>query len=213
MTDLKLVVGDRNLSSWSLRPWLAMRVAGLEFETVGVALDRPDTAANIAKYSPSGLVPCLIHGGTVVWDSLAICEYANELAPDARLWPSDPAARARARAVSSEMHSGFAELRKVWPMNIVREGLALGSVGRLRRDIDRVAHIWTHHRETYGADGPFLFGHFTIADAMFAPVVSRFRTYGPVDIPETAQTYADAVWALPAFAEWRAEALKEVGVH
>ncbi len=213
MADLKLVVGDRNLSSWSLRPWLAMRVAGLEFETVGVALDRPDTSANIVKYSPSGLVPCLVHGDTVVWDSLAICEYANELAPDARLWPSDPAARALARAVSSEMHSGFAELRKVWSMNIVRENLELICAGRLRRDVDRIARIWTECREKHSADGPFLFGGFTIADAMFAPVVSRFRTYGPVELPQAAQDYADAVWALPAFAEWRAEAVKEVGAH
>ena len=213
MADMKLVVGDRNLSSWSLRPWLAIRVSGLDFETVCVALDRPETSASIAKYSPSGLVPCLVHGDTVVWDSLAICEYANELAPDARLWPSDPAARAVARAVSSEMHSGFAELRKVWPMNIVRENLELICAGRLRRDVDRITRIWTECREKHGADGPFLFGGFTIADAMFAPVVSRFRTYGPVELPQAAQDYADAIWALPAFAEWRAEAVKEVSAH
>ena len=210
MSQLKLVLGDRNLSSWSLRPWLAMRVAGLDFEEIDIALDGPDTADMIAKYSPSGLVPCLVDGDLAFWDSLAICEYAAELAPEARLWPTDPKARAIARSVSAEMHSGFAEVRKVWPMNMVREGLALPCRGRLKREVTRIAHLWTDCRERFGDGGPFLFGQFSIADAMFAPIVSRFKTYGPFELPQEAEAYMNAVWALPAYAEWRAKAQAEV---
>jgi len=210
VSRLKLVVGDRNLSSWSFRPWIAMRVAGIDFETIDIALDRPDTAENIRRYSPTGLVPCLLHGDLAVWDSLAICEYAAELKPEAGLWPDDPGTRAVARSVSAEMHSGFAEMRKVWPMNMVREDLALGYVGRLKKDVDRVGALWAECRERYGAGGDFLFGRFTIADAMYAPVVSRFRTYGPVDLPKAAADYADAMRAHPAFDEWRKSAHEEV---
>jgi glutathione S-transferase len=204
-----LYIGDKNLSSWSLRAWFLLKQAEIPFEEKLIPLDRPSTNATIKEKSPSGLVPCLVHDGLVVWDSLAIAEYVAETFPEKKLWPDDRAARARARSVSAEMHSGFAELRKVWPMNFSRVGMRHLQPASVKKDIERIAAIWTDCRKTFGEGGPFLFGRFSIADAMYAPVVSRFMTYGPVDLPEQAAAYRDMMFALPAMREWGEGAAKE----
>ena len=208
MTELTLIIGNRNYSSWSLRPWLAMRAAGLAFDEVVIPLDQPDTASRIASWSAAGRVPVLRHGERIIWDSLAICEYVAELAPEARLWPADPEARAVARSVSAEMHSGFVALRGAMPMNIraTRPGLPVDP--DTQADIDRIVTLWRDCRREFGASGPFLFGEFTIADAMYAPVVCRFHGYG-VDVGEDAARYIEAVRALPAMREWSAAAATE----
>lgn len=198
---LTLVIGDKNLSSWSLRPWLAMKQTGIAFEERLVRLDRAETKAEIAKYSPSGRVPCLIDGGTAIWDSLAIAEYLAEKFPDKGLWPADAKARAIARSVSAEMHSGFQALRGFWPMNFAREGMRHTTAG-ISGDIARIAEIWERCRRDFGAGGPFLFGRFSIADAMYAPVASRFQTYGPVPLPPQAEEWRAMMWSLAAMREW-----------
>ena len=208
MSDLTLVVGNRNYSSWSLRAWLAMRMAGLEFGVTVIPLDQPDTKQAILSHSPAGRVPVLHSGDLVVWDSLAICAYAAELAPEAELWPGDAAARAVARAASAEMHAGFEALRAALPMNIRADRPGVAIDGPVQADIDRIGEIWRDCRARFGAAGPFLFGAPTIADAMFAPVVARFATYhvplGPVE-----QAYVDSLRALPAMGEWAAAAAEE----
>lgn len=209
---LHLYIGDKNLSSWSLRPWLALRQSEIAFEETVVALNRPGTADMIAKAgSPSGLVPCLFADGFAIWDSLSICEFLAEAFPDKALWPKEAKARARARSVAAEMHSGFAELRKVWPMNFARAGLRHLQPPGVRRDIDRIAEIWTSCRREFGDGGPFLFGRFSAADAMYAPVVSRFMTYGPVDLAAEAAAYRDMIWSLPAMRAWGEGAARETG--
>lgn len=204
-----LVVGNRNYSSWSLRPWLALRVAGVDFGEVRIALYLPGSKQEILRWSPSGHVPALRHGDVTVWDSLAICEYAAEvLAPSAGLWPADAAARAHARSISAEMHGGFAALRQALPMNLRAEGVRVPLAPPVQAEVERVVAIWQDARARFGAGGPFLFGDFTIADAMYAPVVTRFHGYG-VALPPVAQEYAEAVRALPAMQAWRAAALAE----
>ncbi|GAB4518023.1 MAG: glutathione S-transferase family protein [Amphiplicatus sp.] len=210
MTAMTLYIGDKNLSSWSLRAWLVLKQAGAAFREEVIRLDRPDSRDALRRVSPSGLVPCLVHGDVRLWDSLAIAEYANELFPEKALWPADRAARALARAISAEMHSGFAELRRFWPMNFARRDMRHLCPPPVRRDIDRIAAIWTECREKHGAAGPFLFGAFSIADAMYAPVVSRFMTYGPVELPPRAAEYARAIFDLPAMREWGEAAKAEV---
>ncbi len=210
MTNLTLTIGDKNLSSWSLRPWLLMRQTGIPFSEETIKLDLPETKRILRERSPSGLVPFLTHRDLVIPDSLAIAEYLNELFPDKQLWPADMAARAMARAISAEMHSGFSALRTVWPMNFVREGLQHLTTGGVQRDVDRIDAIWSESRRKFGADGPFLFGAFSIADAMYAPVVSRFRTYGPVALSQASQDYMDTISALPALQDWRQGALEEM---
>lgn len=205
---LILVIGDKNLSSWSLRPWLLMKAAGIPFTERLVRLDRPETKAEIARYSPSGRVPCLIDGAAAIWDSLAIAEYLAEKFPEKSLWPEDPAARAIARSVSAEMHSGFQALRSFWPMNFVRDGMRHMTYG-IEGDIRRIAEIWETCRRDHAAAGPFLFGRFSVADAMYAPVVSRFQTYGPVDLPPRADEWRAMMWSLPAMREWGADARAE----
>jgi glutathione S-transferase len=203
---LTLVVGSKNYSSWSLRPWLALRAAGIPFEDIVVPLDRPETKAEIARHSPSGRVPVLRDGELVVWDSLAIIEYAAERFPEAHLWPADRAARAVARSVSAEMHAGFQALRAHLPMNLKRTPAPRDLPAEAEADIARVEEIWRACRAR-GA-GPFLFGAFSGADAMYAPVVTRFETYRvPVD-PEI-RAYMDAILGLPAYREWRDAALAE----
>ena len=213
MTDLTLAIGDKALSSWSFRPWFLMTHAGVPFTEDNIRLDRPDTRKILAEKSPAGLVPFLTHkteGSAVqVWDSLAIMEYVNELYPDKALLPAAPQARAVARAVSAEMHSGFSALRTVWPMNFLREDLRHLTTGGVQRDINRIDAIWTDCRTRFGADGPFLFGTFSIADAMYAPVVSRFITYGPVPLGKESAAYLETIRALPAFREWGAGAAAE----
>ena len=203
---LTLVVGSKNYSSWSLRPWLALRTAGIPFEDVVVPLDRPETKAEIARHSPSGRVPVLRDGELVVWDSLAIIEYAAERFPEAHLWPADRAARAVARSVSAEMHAGFQALRAHLPMNLKRTPAPRDLPAEAEADIARVKEIWRACRAR--GTGPFLFGAFSGADAMYAPVVTRFETYRvPVD-PEI-RAYMDAILGLPAYREWREAALAE----
>lgn len=208
MAPFKLYVGNKNLSSWSLRPYLVLRHTGAAFEEQVVLLDRPETKQQIGAFSPSGRVPCLEHEGLVIWDSLAICEYLAEIFPDAQLWPSSRAARAHARAVTAEMHSGFQALRSNMPMNLTAQKHGQGRAEGVDADIRRIQEIWRDARERHGAGGRFLFGDFCIADAFFAPVVTRFRTYG-VDLDANAAAYSDAIWSLPAMREWEEAARRE----
>ncbi len=208
--SLTLMVGNRNYSSWSLRPWLAMKHAGLAFDEVRVLLNRPDTKARILRHSPSGRVPCLVDGALTVWDSMAICEYVNEQYAGGSLWPRDAAQRARARSIAAEMHSGFAALRTHMSMDIrgryPDRGAAAAARPDVEADISRIQSIWTDCLTASG--GPFLFGGFSIADAFYAPVVTRFRTYA-VALPARLSAYSDAVFALPAMQEWAAAAAAE----
>jgi glutathione S-transferase len=205
---LTLVIGNKNYSSWSLRPWLLMRHHGLAFDEVRLPLDTPEFASGVERWSPSGRVPVLHRGDLVVWDSLAICEYVNETFLDGRGWPRDATARAVARAVSAEMHSGFQPLRTALPMNSRRRARNFVVPPEAQRDIERITHLWRDCRARFGAGGAFLFGEFSIADAMYAPVALRFRTYG-VALGDSEQRYAEAVRELPAVREWSAAAEAE----
>jgi len=201
-----LVIGDKAWSSWSLRPWLAAKVAGIPFREVPVRLRQPDTARQIAVHSPSGRVPVLKRGGLSVWDSLAICEYLAELAPEARLWPQDRGARAVARSISAEMHSGFQALRKEFPMEFHARIAGREPSEQAKADIGRVVQIWRETRRLSGGGGPFLFGAFAIADAMYAPVATRFQTYG-LDLAAygddgTAAAYRQTVLAMSQMQKW-----------
>jgi glutathione S-transferase len=207
---LTLVIGNKNYSSWSLRPWLVMAHAGLDFDEVRIALNRPDSKANILAYSPNGKVPCLIDssvavegGALAVWDSLAICEYVNEKYLGGRYWPRDEGLRAQARAVVAEMHSGFAPLRTHMSMDIRSRYLDKGRAAMAREDVAadvaRIKAIWTEALDATG--GPFLFGNFSIADSFFAPVATRFATYG-VTLPAPLQAWSDRLFALQAMQRW-----------
>jgi len=209
MADYTLVIGNKTYSSWSLRPWLAMRQAGLPFEEKLIPLDLMDTKARLHAACPAGKVPVLRHDAIAIWESLAILEYLAERHPEAGLWPDDPMARAVARSICSEMHAGFTTLRKALPMNVRKSlpGRGQGIPGVLR-DVARICALWIDCRGRYGADGPFLFGRFTNADAMFAPVASRFHTYG-VPVCDTCKAYIDAIHALPAMTEWIRDAVAE----
>ena len=212
MADFTLVIGNKNYSSWSLRGWLMARIAGIDFEEVMVPLDLPDTAASIKKHSPSGKVPVLMHRSLAVWESLAIAEYLNDLKPEAGLWPSSAAARAHARAISAEMHAGFAELRGNMPMNIRASYPGKGMTPAVRADIERITGLWRDCRKRFAGAAPkddgFLFGAIGAADAMFAPVVTRFRTFG-VQLDSDAEAYCTAIMAYPALKEWIADARNE----
>jgi glutathione S-transferase len=205
---LTLVIGNKNYSSWSMRPWIAMKVAGIAFDEIVISLNAPDFKERVSKISGTGKVPALDDNGIHVWESLAILEYLSERFPAARLWPADPAARARARAISSEMHAGFVPLRRACPMNmwrpVKRRELDKEAVANVRR----IETLWRECRERYGAGGPFLFGPFCAADAMYAPMVARFHTYD-VEVDTATRAYMTAVMALPAWAEWKEAALKE----
>lgn len=207
MSTPRLVIGNKAYSSWSLRPWVLLRQAGIAFEEERLPLDTELFRARIGALSPSGLVPVLHDDGLVVWDSLAICEYANGRWLDGRGWPADPRARALARAAACEMHAGFAALRRQLPMNLRRKPDAYRWDADAQRDIDRVVALWNGLRSAHGAGGPFLFGAFGIVDAMFAPVAFRFDRYG-VDAGE-AQPYVAALLALPAMRDWDAAAQAE----
>lgn len=205
---LKLIVGSKNYSSWSMRAGVAIELTGQPYEEVVIQLDRPDTAERIRAYSPAGRVPVLHDGDLVVWDSLAVCEYLAERFPSASLWPADGRARAMARSISAEMHSGFPALRAAMPMNLRRHQPLASPAPDVLADVARIRAIWRDLLEQ-PRDGEYLFGRFGIADAMYAPVVGRFRSYGvALDGPEGA--YADAVWRHPAVVRWlegaRAEA-------
>lgn len=208
MSELTLVVGSKNYSSWSLRPYLALAHTGQPFREVVIALDEPDTAAKIAQYSPSGRVPVLRHGALSIWDSLAICEYLAETFPQAKLWPEAQEARAFARSVVAEMHSSFSNLRQNMPMDIRGRKPGKGRAPGVAEDIARIQALWNDCRSRFGQGGPFLFGHFTIADAFYAPVVTRFVTY-EVELDAVGQAYREAVLSLPAMKTWTEAALKE----
>ncbi|GAB2660318.1 glutathione S-transferase family protein [Arenimonas aestuarii] len=195
-----LVIGNKNYSSWSLRPWLLLRNAGVAFEEVRLPLDTPEFHARVGDWSPTGRVPVLHDNGQVVWDSLAICEYANERWLRGSGWPGDPGRRALARSVASEMHSGFPALRAQLPMNCRREPRERHWDEAAQRDIDRVLSLWSELR-AQASGGDFLFGGFGIADAMFAPVCVRLRGYG-VPLSGPAAAYTEAIYALPAMSEW-----------
>jgi len=211
MTTLTLIIGNKNYSSWSLRPWLAMRQAGIDFTEIRIPLDLPETRQQLLQHSPSGRVPALRHGDLLLWESLAICEYIAERFPDRQLYPADPAARAIARAVSAEMHAGFSDLRHNMPMDCRSRYPGQGMTPAVHQDIERITALWYTCRQQFGADGAFLFGSFGIADAMYAPVVSRFITYG-VKLDPLAQAYADAIWALPAMQAWVSAATLETEI-
>lgn len=206
---LKLVIGNKNYSSWSMRPWVALRAASIPFEEIFIPLYTGEAdKRRILDVTRSGKVPALIDGDITVWDSLAIIEYVAETFPDAHLWPADRAARAHARSVSAEMHSGFAALRNECGMNLHRPVKARPLSDAARADIARVQEMWTDCRARYGRSGPYLFGAFSGADAMYAPVVHRFRTYA-IDVTPAVRSYMDAMMALPAFAEWTNAGLAE----
>jgi glutathione S-transferase len=205
---MKLIIGNKNYSSWSFRPWIAMKVAAIPFEEEVISLDAADFKARVGKISGTGKVPALADGHVHVWESLAILEYLAERFPSARLWPAESAARAAARAVAAEMHAGFVPLRRHLPMNMWRPVRRRELTPQVQADIGRIEAMWTNCRTRFGAGGEFLFGSFGAADAMYAPVVSRFHTYG-VELGWVAQSYMDAVMALSAWGEWKAAALAE----
>lgn len=207
MAEFTIYIGNKNYSSWSLRAWLMVKLAGIPFKEVLIPLYEPQSRAEILRHSPSGKVPSLVHGRVTVWESLAIGEYLAELFPAARLWPEAQMARAAARAVSHEMHAGFLPLRRHFPMNM-RSGFDRAIIPEIQGDIDRITALWRDCRKRFGAGGDYLFGHCTIADAMYAPVVSRFRTF-KVPLDDEAEAYAAAVTAWPAYQEWLAAARNE----
>jgi glutathione S-transferase len=200
--SLHLVIGNKNYSSWSLRPWLAMKVAGIAFEETVISLEAKDFKARVTAVSGAGKVPVLMDGDVHVWESLAILEYLAEKFPAAGLWPKDAAARAHARAIASEMHAGFLPLRRHLPMNVWRPVKLRPLDDGAKADAARIDAIWSDCRARYGAAGPFLFGAFGAADAMYAPVIWRFHTYA-VEVSAAARAYMKAMMALPAWGEWR----------
>ncbi len=203
-----LAVGNKNYSSWSMRPWVLLRQAGIAFEEKQLKFDDSGAVAGIERLSPTRKVPVLIVEGEPVWDSLAICETVAELHPEKQLWPAAPLARRVARSICAEMHSGFQALRSSMPMNIRNRHSGKGVNAQSLKDIERVVEIWTECRRRFGAGGELLFGRFSIADAYYAPVVTRFETYA-VALPPVARAYADAVRALPAVREWCEAARRE----
>ncbi|HSN39151.1 MAG TPA: glutathione S-transferase family protein [Burkholderiales bacterium] len=207
-TGFKLAIGNKNYSSWSMRPWVLLRQAGIPFEEIPLWFDDAGRIAEARRYSPAGQVPVLIVNGDPIWDSLAICETVAEIFPEKRLWPEDARARRVARSICAEMHAGFRSLRSAMPMNIRASHPGKGMSPAVRKDIDRVCSVWESCRGHFGESGPLLFGDFTIADAFYAPVVTRFMTYD-VALPPPAQAYADAVRALPAVQAWMAAARGE----
>jgi len=206
---LKLVIGNKNYSSWSMRPWLALRASNIPFEEIFIPLYTGQADKDrLLSFSRSGKVPALIDDDLTIWDSLAIIEYLAERFPEAKLWPQDRAARAHARSVSAEMHSGFLPLRNECGMNLHRPVGSIALSEDARANIARVEEIWSDCRERYGRQGPFLFGAFSGADAMYAPVVHRFRTYA-VKVGPIVRAYMETMMALPAFKEWTEAGLEE----
>lgn len=198
-----LYIGSKQYSSWSMRPWLCLKYAQIDFKEVIIPLRTETTKANISAISPSKKVPCLDHNGLVIWDSLSICEFINEIKPEAELLPQNQEQRAIIRSVCAEMHSGFLDLRKEMPMDTKLKTTQIPNL-EVQANIDRIVEIWSMARKKYGSDGEFLFGQFSIADAFFAPVVSRFVSYG-VDnqgLSEEVQNYIKTIINLPIYQEW-----------
>lgn len=208
---LKLIIGNKNYSSWSMRPWLALKAAGIDFEEILVPLDAPDFKARVGAHSPAGKVPVLVDDGAPVWESIAIIEHLAERYPDRGIWPTEPAARAFARSLATQMHGGFANLRKALPMNLWRPVEPREIPEAAARDVAAIAAAWRAARQAHGGTGDFLFGRFSAADAMYAPVASRIRTYA-VPVDPVSAAYVEAIHAYPAFVEWKQAALKETGV-
>lgn len=208
MTKLSIIIGNKNYSSWSLRAWAALKLTGLDFEEKVIPLDLPDTKRQLLAASPSARVPVLLWDDLVIWDTMAIGEFLAERCPDAGLWPADMAARARARSVSAEMHSGFAALRDRLPMDLSRTYPIPEMDGDLERDIARICEIWRDCRSNYGQGGDFLFGRLSLADAMFLPVATRFASYG-IALDDKSAAYRDALLTWPPYVEWRQAAEAE----
>ncbi len=206
MSRFTLFIGNKCFSSWSLRPWVGLKHFGIPFEEKTIRLRTPETAANLAAVSPTGQVPVLLDDGKLIWETLAILEYLADCFPEHPFWPADRDVRAQARSTATEMHSGFRALRYAWPMNLRRPRSLKALEGEAEADRQRVETVW---RDCLGrSGGPFLFGAFTIADAMYAPMVTRFDTYGG-ELPSDIRAYCDAVLALPAMREWVADASAE----
>lgn len=207
MTGLRLIIGNRTYSSWSMRAWLALTQSAAPFDETVIPLYEPTSRADILRLSPSGRVPCLQHGALTVWDSLAICEYVADLFPDCGLWPADRDARAVARAISAEMHSGFRDLRQALPMNVRRRFIGRNNLSpAVQEDVERVLSLWRDAMRHFGGSGPYLFGAIpTIADWMYAPVVMRFVSYD-IAVSDDARAYMDTILAHPAVTRWIAEA-------
>jgi glutathione S-transferase len=208
VAELTLYIGNKNYSSWSLRAWLVLKQAGVGFDEVVIPLETPTTKAEILRHSPSGSLPCLAHGAVTVWDSLAIAEYVADLFPNAQLWPTDPEARAVARGISAEMHAGFAALRQHMPMNVRSAYPGRGLSPAVQEDINRITALWRDCRRRFAGHKPMLFGEFSIADAMYAPVITRFTTYAVV-LDEDARDYVRQMLELPAMKEWIDAAKRE----
>jgi glutathione S-transferase len=205
---VKLIIGNKNYSSWSLRPWLLLAHHNLPFEEIRIGLDQDDTQAKLARYTDAGKLPVLLDGELRVWDSLAICEYVSDLYLDGRGWPGELTARAQARACCAEMHAGFAQVRGQLPMNCRATGRRVPLSVALQKEIARVEQIWSVYPQTYSASGPWLFGDFSIADCMFAPVVFRFMTYG-IKVSPPATRYMNMVLGHDAMQEWHRQAADE----
>jgi glutathione S-transferase len=208
---MTLVIGNKNYSSWSLRPWLALAHHKIPFQEVIVPIHTPETPAAIGKYSPAGKVPVLIDGEATIWESLAILEHLAERFPEKKLWPEDFAARAHARAISSEMHSGFSALRVHCPMNLKRNKKR-ALTPEVEENVRRITEIWRDARARFGAGGEFLFGAFSAADCMYAPVATRFVSY-QVEVDPVSRAYIDAIYRLPAFQDWKKAGLVETWTH
>jgi len=205
---LHLVIGNKNYSSWSMRPWIAMKAGGIPFTETVISLNAPEFKPTLSKISGTGKVPTLVDGDVHVWESLAILEYLAEKFPVAGLWPADATARAHARSIANEMHAGFVPLRRHCPMNFWRPVKKREMTPDVAANVARIDGMWSDCRARFGAEGPFLFGRFGAADAMYAPVVSRFETYA-VDVGPVSHAYMQAMMALPAWAEWKNAALAE----
>ncbi|HET9651512.1 MAG TPA: glutathione S-transferase family protein [Usitatibacter sp.] len=208
MSQLTLVIGNKNYSSWSMRPWVLMKQLGIPFEEVRLRFNSEEWNAHIDRWSPSRLVPVLWRGQQAVWDSLAIMETLHEWYPERGVWPADAAARAFARSAAAEMHSGFRDLRTHMPMNIRASHPGKGMNAEVQRNIDRIVELWSEARQRFGAGGPFLFGAFSACDAMYAPVVMRFRTY-EVALAGEAGQYCAAMLDAPGVRAWIESALQE----
>lgn len=211
MADLKLIIGNKNYSSWSLRPWLLMQQFDIPFEEELLQLGTPEFSQRTAEFSANGCVPVLLDGGRIIWDTLAIVEYLAELFPEKHLWPEDAEARAFARSAVAEMHSGFTDLRGKMPMNIRGSYDDFSSSDAVSANIARIFEIWQACRTRFGGGGDMLFGAFSAADAFYAPVIWRFRTYG-VKAPDALTDYVDAMIGLPAMQEWKAAGEAETWV-
>ena len=209
---MKLLIGNKAYSSWSLRPWILMRHFDLPFEEEVVALYQPDTAERVRRFSKAGKLPVLVDGDIVVWESLAIIDHLAELYPDRAIWPAHRAARAHARSSATEMHAGFQALRNRCGMNMRRMPKAIALADDVKADIARIVTLWTEARERFGAGGPFLYGAFSAADAMYAPVVNRFHAYA-IDVPPVVAAYMTAMMTLPDWQDWQSGADAEPWFH